>query len=52
MATKFDMVVRHAKWLAFLGDIAYVTAINLNTGHNVAAARMGLTYWSLSPGPS
>ena len=45
---RFDVVVRHAKWLAFLGDWAYVTALNLNTGLNVVRRRLGLTYWSLS----
>jgi UDP-2,3-diacylglucosamine pyrophosphatase LpxH len=45
---KFDVVVRHAKWLAFLGDWAYVTALNLNTGVNAVRRRLGLTYWSLS----
>ncbi|MGH2340247.1 UDP-2,3-diacylglucosamine diphosphatase [Segnochrobactraceae bacterium EtOH-i3] len=44
----FDMVVRHAKWLAFLGDWAYGVALNLNTGLNLMRRRLGLTYWSLS----
>lgn len=44
----FDVVVRHAKWLAFLGDWAYVTALGANTYLNVVRRRMGLTYWSLS----
>ncbi|WP_186396944.1 UDP-2,3-diacylglucosamine diphosphatase [Stappia sp. TSB10GB4] len=45
---RFDVVVRHARWLAFLGDWAYVSALNLNTGLNVLRRRLGLTYWSLS----
>ncbi|NRG17974.1 UDP-2,3-diacylglucosamine diphosphatase [Rhizobiales bacterium] len=45
---RFDVVVRHARWLAFFGDWAYVTALNLNTGLNLARRKLGLTYWSLS----
>lgn len=44
----FDMVVRHARWLAFLGDWAYVMALALSTRINVVRRRMGFTYWSLS----
>ncbi|WP_413993434.1 UDP-2,3-diacylglucosamine diphosphatase [Labrys okinawensis] len=44
----FDVVVRHAKWLAFLGDWAYVTALGVNTWLNVVRRRLGLSYWSLS----
>ncbi len=45
----FDMVVRHARWLALLGDWAYVAALTINRYVNMAcAARLGLTYWSLS----
>lgn len=45
---QFDVVVRHAKWLAFLGDWAYVTALATNTWVNIIRRRLGLTYWSLS----
>jgi UDP-2,3-diacylglucosamine pyrophosphatase LpxH len=45
---QFDVVIRHAKWLAFFGDKAYVTALALNTGFNLMRRRLGLTYWSLS----
>jgi UDP-2,3-diacylglucosamine pyrophosphatase LpxH len=45
---RFDVVVRHAKWLALLGDWAYVTALGINTGLNLVRRRLGLTYWSLS----
>ncbi|MFD1696598.1 UDP-2,3-diacylglucosamine diphosphatase [Roseibium aestuarii] len=45
---QFDVVIRHAKWLAFFGDKAYETALGLNTWMNVARRRLGLTYWSLS----
>ncbi len=44
----FDVVVRHAKWLAFLGDWAYTFALGVNTYLNIVRRRMGLTYWSLS----
>ncbi|MEO1102977.1 MAG: UDP-2,3-diacylglucosamine diphosphatase, partial [Pseudomonadota bacterium] len=45
---QFDVVVRHAKWLAFLGDWAYVTTLAANTWVNLVRRRLGLTYWSLS----
>jgi UDP-2,3-diacylglucosamine pyrophosphatase LpxH len=44
----FDMVVRHAKWLALLGDWAYETALTLNTYLNLVRRKLGLSYWSLS----
>ncbi|WP_112662839.1 UDP-2,3-diacylglucosamine diphosphatase [Microvirga flavescens] len=45
---QFDLVVRHARWLALLGDWAYTTALFVNTYLNLVRRRMGLTYWSLS----
>mgnify|MGYP001809558616 CR=1 FL=1 len=45
---KFDVVVRHARWLAHLGDWAYDTALLVNTGVNGLRRRLGLSYWSLS----
>jgi len=45
---QFDVVIRHAKWLAFFGDKAYVTALSINTWVNFFRRRLGLTYWSLS----
>lgn len=44
----FDMVVRHAKWLALLGDWAYETALMVNTYLNLARRKLGFPYWSLS----
>ncbi|BBF94512.1 UDP-2,3-diacylglucosamine diphosphatase [Blastochloris tepida] len=44
----FDMVVRHARWLAFLGDWAYVFALGVNTYLNRVRRMFGLNYWSLS----
>lgn len=45
---QFDVVIRHAKWLAFFGDKAYTLALNLNTFLNLVRRKLGLTYWSLS----
>jgi UDP-2,3-diacylglucosamine pyrophosphatase LpxH len=44
----FDLVVRHAPWLAHLGDGAYDFALATNTLLNAIRRRLGLTYWSLS----
>jgi UDP-2,3-diacylglucosamine pyrophosphatase LpxH len=44
----FDVVIRHARWLALLGDRAYDLAIWLNTHFNAIRRAFGLTYWSLS----
>jgi UDP-2,3-diacylglucosamine pyrophosphatase LpxH len=44
----FDLVVRHAKWLAFLGDWAYEIALALSMHINFVRRRLGFTYWSLS----
>ena len=44
----FDMVVKHARWLALLGDHAYGTALWLNRWFNGARKLFGLPYWSLS----
>ena len=44
----FDGVVRHAKWLAHLGDWAYNVVLDANTWFNLARRRLGLGYWSLS----
>jgi len=45
---QFDVVVRHARWLAFMGDWAYATALTLNTYVNIVRRRLGFSYWSLS----
>ncbi|MEN3974755.1 UDP-2,3-diacylglucosamine diphosphatase [Emcibacter sp. SYSU 3D8] len=44
----FDAVVKHARWLAFLGDHAYNAALAVNRLVNVARRRLGYSYWSLS----
>jgi len=45
---EFDVVIRYVKWLALLGDWAYVTALGLNTVFNKVRRSFGLSYWSLS----
>jgi UDP-2,3-diacylglucosamine pyrophosphatase LpxH len=45
---QYDMVVRHAKWLAYLGDWAYGLALAINTGLNAVRRKLGFGYWSLS----
>lgn len=45
---QFDVVMRHAKWLALLGDWAYTTALAINTWVNIVRRRLGYSYWSLS----
>jgi len=44
----FDGVVKHARWLALLGDRAYTAALTLNHWLNMARRSMGFPYWSLS----
>lgn len=45
---QFDVVVRHAKWLAYLGDHAYDFALALNTVVGKVRRKLGFEYWSLS----
>jgi UDP-2,3-diacylglucosamine pyrophosphatase LpxH len=45
---EFDAVVLYARWLAMLGDAAYIAMMKLNTLVNNLRARWGLPYWSLS----
>ena len=44
----FDGVVQCAKWLAFVGDRAYLATLHLNRWLNAVRARLGFPYWSLS----
>src|SRR5215813_3517502 len=44
----FDAVVKHARWLALLGDKAYTAALWFNRYFNTARRRLGYQYWSLS----
>ena len=45
---EFDIVVRYARWLAFLGDRSYEAALWLNNPLNWIRRHLGLGYWSLS----
>jgi UDP-2,3-diacylglucosamine pyrophosphatase LpxH len=45
---EFDAVVRYAKWLAVLGDRAYILLLAVNHWFNAARRRLGFPYWSLS----
>ena len=45
---EFDIVVRHAEWLALLGDWAYGAALRANMVFNAARRRLGFPYWSFS----
>ena len=45
---QFDLVVRHAVWLASVGDVLYDVALWLNRQVNGIRRRLGFTYWSLS----
>ena len=44
----FDLVVRHARWLAFLATVGYRTALASNVWLNRIRSRFGLAYWSFS----
>jgi UDP-2,3-diacylglucosamine pyrophosphatase LpxH len=45
---EYDVVVRYARWLAFLGDRGYELALWANWPLNFVRRRFGLGYWSLS----
>lgn len=45
---EFDVVVRYARWLAFLGDRGYQLALWFNWPLNFIRRRLGLGFWSLS----
>lgn len=45
---EFDVIVRYAKWLAFLGDRSYEFALWCNRPLNFVRRRFGFGYWSLS----
>jgi UDP-2,3-diacylglucosamine pyrophosphatase LpxH len=44
----FDPVQSKARWLAFLGDNAYVAALGINIVLNRIGRALGLPYWSFS----
>jgi UDP-2,3-diacylglucosamine pyrophosphatase LpxH len=43
-----DGVIRCARWLAHVGDVAYRFALRANRHFNWLRARLGMPYWSLS----
>jgi UDP-2,3-diacylglucosamine pyrophosphatase LpxH len=45
---EFDVVVRYARWIAFLGDRSYEFALWCNHPLNWLRRRFGFGYWSLS----
>jgi UDP-2,3-diacylglucosamine pyrophosphatase LpxH len=45
---EFDVVVRNARLLAYLGDWAYDVAIVINIGLAAVRRRLGMPYWSFS----
>lgn len=45
---EFDCIMRHNKWLAYVGDGAYDFLLWLNHWFNAARRRLGFSYWSLS----
>jgi UDP-2,3-diacylglucosamine pyrophosphatase LpxH len=45
---EFDVVVRTARWLAYLGDRGYEIALSLNRPLNRLRRLAGLGYWSLA----
>jgi UDP-2,3-diacylglucosamine pyrophosphatase LpxH len=44
----YDMIVKHARWLAVLGDGAYTLALWTNHYFNKIRRVLGYEYWSLS----
>ncbi len=45
---EYDVVMRYAKWLAFMGDRSYELLLWMNTPLNWIRRRFGFGYWSLS----
>ena len=44
----FDNVIQHARWLAYIGDYAYVTLLRCNRIINAFRRLFNLPYWSFS----
>jgi UDP-2,3-diacylglucosamine pyrophosphatase LpxH len=44
----YDMIVKHARWLAMLGDSAYTLALWVNNHFNRVRRLLGYEYWSLT----
>lgn len=45
---EFDVVTKHSRWLAVLGDVGYNLLLKLNRPLNFVRTHLGLGYWSLS----
>jgi UDP-2,3-diacylglucosamine pyrophosphatase LpxH len=45
---RFDVAIRHARWLSRLGSRAYELTLVVNTWFNAFRRRLGYGYWSLS----
>jgi len=45
---EFDAVTKHARWLAYLGDLGYTFLLRMNQPLNSVRRRLGWGYWSLS----
>ncbi|MFM1814376.1 MAG: hypothetical protein RLZ98_1071 [Pseudomonadota bacterium] len=45
---EYDVVVRHARWLAYVGDRGYALMLAANVPLNWVRKRLGLGYWSLA----
>ena len=45
---EFDGVIQNIRWLALLGDWAYVVMLRINRYYNGVRRRLGFDYWSLS----
>lgn len=45
---EFDVIVKHSRWLAKLGNVAYDTLLDLNHYINGLRKWLGFSYWSLS----
>lgn len=45
---RFDAVIQCAKWLAYLGDVAYEFNLKMNVWFNWTRRHVELPYWSLS----
>ena len=44
----FDNVIQHARWLAYLGDTAYVLLLKINHWLNTVRRLFNMPYWSFS----
>ena len=45
---QFDAVVKYARWLAIIGDHAYIFLLHVNTVLNFFRRKLGFSYWSIS----